>query len=155
MNSADDARRNDLVVEASTGVVCVGSEVRFIPHGVLPPDIPTEVLTLREVRDMRTGYFWHDFAGAVFADRRCWLSVCTLGVTIVHIQIKFRREGQKGPGWTDHSAVLGDIALGRAAFAAMLGKSFATGEERFPWGSPGLSTTTNRAAFPQSGCGTT
>jgi hypothetical protein len=134
VNLASEGCRSDLVVDASTGAILVGSSVRFVPHGALPSNIATDVLALGAVRDMRTGYFWHDFTGALFANRPCLLSVCTFGPEVVHIQIKFMRENESAPVWADHSAVLREIALGRATLAAQLGKSFATGTEWFPWG---------------------
>jgi hypothetical protein len=125
---------NEISIDPGTGALSVGSAMTLAPHGSLPPFETPLAITRRPPRDMRTGYFWHDFEGASFAGRPCIIRACVLQDRVVHICLDFLRTEASGPLWHDQAEVTRQIAMARFAFCGMLERSFATGSERFPWG---------------------
>jgi hypothetical protein len=128
-------RLSEISIEPKTGAVSIGSALVLTPRGSIPPAIPSKVLKLRAIRDMHTGYVWHDFEGASFAGKPCILRVCILGNCITRVSLDFLQAEHSGPLWADRAEVMRQIAIARFALSGMLGRSFVNGAERFPWGS--------------------
>jgi hypothetical protein len=125
---------SEIIIDAETGGLSIGVARVLSPHAVVPRAILPNQLTLRAIRDMRTGYVWHDFEGATFGGRPCILKLCALEESLEEIDIDFLRSVPAEPPWANPAEVSRHIALGRFILSGLLQRSFATGLERFPWG---------------------
>lgn len=123
----------EIAIDAETGALRVGDMVAIHPHRPLPR-MP-KALRLRTIRDMRTGYVWHDYEGPNLGGQPCILRVCVHGTTgVERIDLDFIRVESGRPIWADPQEVLREIARGRFVLSGLLNRSFETGLEQFSWG---------------------
>jgi hypothetical protein len=89
----------------------------------------------RSQTDHGNGYEWLVFGGVSFGGRPCGFSLCFHRgrLTQVHWGVSLPNAPQAG-GWPTREAIDAEIAFVRGILQQSLGRSFVSGEERFPWG---------------------
>lgn len=108
---------------------------------IIGPGLPLETVQAglvpfyRSHVDHGNGYQWLTFAGVEFGGHPCGFSLCFhLGrLTRVHWGVALPDEKVEG-GWPTREAIDEEISFVRGILAQAFGRSFATGLERFPWG---------------------
>ena len=85
--------------------------------------------------DHKNGYEWLSFQGLSLSGYRCGLSVCFHAnrLTEIHWGIALPDEALEG-GWPTRESIEAEIQTMRQLLATEFGRTFRTGQERFPWG---------------------
>lgn len=126
----------EMAINPATGAVSISGVSLVLGAGLDREAVAAELATFfRSERDLRNGYTWLEFAGWSFGGKPAWASLCFHQdrLSELHWSVSLRDE-VSGTSWPAQEECDREVAFLRVALRAMLGRSFSSGGETFPWG---------------------
>lgn len=128
--------QHEMTIEPATGAVSISGIPCALSAGLSREVVAAGLAALvRSERDLRNGYAWLEFAGLSFGGKPAWASVCFHRgrLSELHWSVSLR-DDVSDTAWPTREECDREVAFLRAALLPMLGRSFSSGGETFPWG---------------------
>lgn len=127
---------HEMTIDPATGAVSLYGISLVLKAGLARDVVAAELAAFfRSERDLRNGYVWLELERLSFGGKPAWVSVCFHQgrLSELHWSVSLR-DDVSDTSWPTREESDREVAFLRAVLHPMVGRSFASGGETFPWG---------------------